>query len=86
MHMYSPRRDIDTCVRHTQLQHADHCAGCGLAGHEMEIVCTAFNPQSTLVATGSMDHTARVSLIKPWVHATTSIVNSFRLSSGGNCI
>jgi hypothetical protein len=29
----------------------------------MEIVCTAFNPQSTLVATGSMDHTARVSLM-----------------------
>jgi len=30
-------------------------------GHDMEIVCLAFNPQSTQVATGSMDHTSKVS-------------------------
>lgn len=33
---------------------------CCPAGHEMEIVCLNFNPQSTLLATGSMDHTAKV--------------------------
>jgi hypothetical protein len=34
-------------------------SGCP-AGHEMEIVCLNFNLQSTLLATGSMDHTAKV--------------------------
>jgi len=32
------------------------------SGHEMEIVCLNFNPQSTLLATGSMDHTAKVGM------------------------
>ncbi len=31
-----------------------------LRGHETEIVCLSFNPQSTLIATGSMDNTAKV--------------------------
>lgn len=29
-------------------------------GHEMEIVCLSFNQQGTILATGSMDHTAKV--------------------------
>ena len=29
-------------------------------GHTAEIVCLSFNPQSTLVATGSMDTTAKL--------------------------
>jgi len=35
------------------------CATTFRAGHEMEIVCLAFNPPSTLIATGSMDHTGK---------------------------
>jgi dynein assembly factor with WDR repeat domains 1 len=31
-----------------------------LKGHKMEIVCLAFDPHSLLVATGSMDHTAKL--------------------------
>jgi len=34
---------------------------CHVSGHDMEIVCLAFNPQSTRVGTGSMDHTSKVS-------------------------
>jgi len=30
------------------------------AGHDTEIVCLSFNPQSTTIATGSMDNTAKV--------------------------
>jgi WD40 repeat protein len=33
---------------------------CSSAGHETEIVCLAFNSQSTTIATGSMDNTAKV--------------------------
>lgn len=29
-------------------------------GHSTEIVCLSFNPQGTVVATGSMDNTARL--------------------------
>lgn len=36
------------------------CSPAAGAGHEMEIVCLNFNPQSTILATGSMDHTAKV--------------------------
>lgn len=31
-----------------------------LVGHEYEIVCISFDPQSVMVASGSMDHTAKL--------------------------
>ena len=31
-----------------------------LKGHNMEIVCLGFDPHGLLVATGSMDHTAKL--------------------------
>lgn len=31
-----------------------------LKGHYGEIVCLSFNPNSTLIATGSMDHTSKI--------------------------
>ena len=31
-----------------------------LRGHATEIVCLSFNPQSTIIATGSMDSTAKL--------------------------
>ena len=31
-----------------------------LRGHMLEIVCLSFNPQSTVIATGSMDNTAKL--------------------------
>lgn len=34
-----------------------------LKGHDTEIVCLGFNPQSTLIATGSMDNTAKVGVV-----------------------
>lgn len=31
-----------------------------LTGHQTEIVCMSINPQSTVIATGSMDNTAKL--------------------------
>ena len=31
-----------------------------LKGHKMEIVCLGFDPHGLLVATGSMDHSAKI--------------------------
>ena len=41
-------------------------------GHNAEIVCLAFNPQSTYLATGSMDNTAKL-----WDVATGNEICTF---------
>jgi len=47
-------------VRQAQFKPLHPCPLLRPAGHDTEIVCLSFNPQSTTIATGSMDNTAKV--------------------------
>ena len=44
-------------------------------GHTAEIVCVGFNPQSTLVATGSMDTTAKLWSVQTGAEVCTLAVS-----------
>ena len=44
-------------------------------GHTAEIVCVGFNPQSTLVATGSMDTTAKLWSVQTGAEVSTLAVS-----------
>lgn len=46
-------------------------------GHDAEIVCLAFNAQSTLLASGSMDHTCRL-----WDVATGAELHCLMVGAG----
>ena len=50
-------------------------------GHTAEIVCLTFNPSSTLVATGSMDTTARLWGVEDGKEKATLAVGSWCLYS-----
>ncbi len=53
----------------------------------MEIVCLNFNPQSTILATGSMDHTAKVwgvcLGVEGLTHSTRPITHHSQSHMGG---
>jgi dynein assembly factor with WDR repeat domains 1 len=57
-----------------------------LRGHQTEIVCLSFNPQSTIIAAGSMDSSAklwdvetRTKLCSLWGHSAEIVSLSFNM-------
>ncbi len=67
-----------------------------LRGHQKEIVCLAFSPQGDLIATGSMDHTAKLWDVETGIELCTlvgtsevsvnaSLPSSIRCSSSRVC-
>lgn len=50
-------------------------------GHNAEIVCLAFNPQSTALATGSMDNTAKIWDIETGKELCSFSVKNLKLNS-----
>jgi dynein assembly factor with WDR repeat domains 1 len=60
-----------------------------LRGHQTEIVCLSFNPQSTIIAAGSMDSTAKLwdvetgtELCSLWGHSAEIVSLSFNTEGG----
>lgn len=52
-------------------------------GHAGEIVCLGFNPSSTLVATGSMDTTAKLWSVETGIEQCTLTVSLGERKEGG---
>lgn len=50
-------------------------------GHTAEIVCVSFNPQSTLVATGSMDTTAKLWSVQTGTEVCTLAVSQIQYNN-----